>query len=385
VKKRGLDFDWTSLRIALEGLSYLDFPKLNVKNKEDAKRFVISYGYELSDPYAQEEIWRIYFEALSFIKNHLLDEDELLPDRFLSRAPNNEITRLMIDASKQVDDESRWACAILRIMHIICHLNNDIRMENFQYAREQIFGRFDSMITTGGGNSRWIFDPQGEAIPLVRYIKRQRKERNSTIMKLLAKPTTVVEAIYDSIGFRFVTENRWESFRLIQRMFDTGVVSAPNIYPSRSVNNVISFDSFKGNVEPMFEQAEASDWTSENFITRIRELENVERVPMTQVRNPFSSPWYRAIQFTGRQMIIAPDPSFQLMSTLRESLSGDARQILDTVPVAIREKRSFFQPFEVQILDKESYVESLSGRSRHRDYKNRQRVMARNRILRDLL
>src|SRR5690606_29500864 len=140
--------------------------------------------------------------------------------------------------------------------------------------------------------------------------------------------------------------------RLIQRMFDTGVVSAPNIYPNRSVNNVISFESFKGNVEPMFAEVEKNALTAETFVSKIKELENVERVPMTQVRNPFSSPWYRAIQFTCRQMIIAPDLPFQLMSTLRESLSGEARQILDTVPVAIREKRSFFQPFEIQILDK---------------------------------
>jgi uncharacterized protein (TIGR04562 family) len=61
------------------------------------------------------------------------------------------------------------------------------------------------------------------------------------------------------------------------------------------------------------------------------------------------------------------------------------KKVLSKIPMALREIRSFYQPYEIQILDKDSYVESLSGRSRHRDYKDRQRLMARNRVLRDLV
>ena len=42
---------------------------------------------------------------------------------------------------------------------------------------------------------------------------------------------------------------------------------------------------------------------------------------------------------------------------------------------------SFFYPFEIQILDYNSYVNNLSGPTAHSEYKNRQKIKARERIL----
>ena len=42
---------------------------------------------------------------------------------------------------------------------------------------------------------------------------------------------------------------------------------------------------------------------------------------------------------------------------------------------------SFFYPFEVQIVDYESFLQNLSGLSSHDEYKKRQRNCARGRIL----
>ena len=105
------------------------------------------------------------------------------------------------------------------------------------------------------------------------------------------------------------------------------------------------------------------------------------------IRNPFSSRWYRAIQFTCRQLIVAPDPTFRFWNEVQEAVgtSKTAQNLLKKIPITLREKRTFYYPFEIQILDLESYVESIGGRSRHREYKAKQRLMARNRVLRDLV
>ncbi|MBP7845347.1 MAG: TIGR04552 family protein [Proteobacteria bacterium] len=382
-----LKFRWVPLKIALEGHSYLDFPKLDLANKEDAKRFLSAYGYEYDDPQAKEEIWGIYFESVSFLRNHLLDEDEKMPETFLSRSPSNDILKLLLEASQGSSEIGRWACSILRVMHIISHLNNDIRMEHFQYSREQIFGRFDAHIFNVDAR-RVEFGNTKIKVPLVRYVKRERKRRNSIILKLLAKPQTVVEAVYDSIGFRFVTENRFDSFRLIEAFFETGAVSPANIYPNRSVNNVLSIEAFQECIQKIEADHGDMDETKIPLVQKkLEQQEKEEKIPASKLRNPFSSPWYRAIQFTCRQLVRAPEPSYAAWLKLREELSAKAstKKIIEKIPFAIRETRSFYQPFEIQILDKESYVESLSGRSRHRDYKDRQRLMARNRVLRDLV
>ena len=41
---------------------------------------------------------------------------------------------------------------------------------------------------------------------------------------------------------------------------------------------------------------------------------------------------------------------------------------------------SFFYPFEVQILDQEGYLKTLSGPSEHAAYKERQMIAARKRL-----
>jgi uncharacterized protein (TIGR04562 family) len=382
-----IKFRWTPLKIALEGHSYLDFPALDLLSKNEAKKFLLAYGYDVDDPQAKEEIWGIYFESVSFIRNHLLDEGESMPETFLQRSPNTEILKLLTEASSRKGTDSKWACALLRVMHIISHLNNDIRMENFQYSREQIFGRFDALIRPIQSR-RWEFGDSKVRVPLVRYIKRERKKRNSVILKLLSKPQTVVEAVYDSIGFRFVTENRFDSFRLIQAFMDTGAVSPANIYPNRSINNLLPLNSFQQAVETLESELGDLDASKSKLIQkRMEEAEDSYKIPMSKLRNPFSSPWYRAIQFTCRQIIRAPDPAFIQWNKLREEMQTTPalKKVLSKIPMALREIRSFYQPYEIQILDKDSYVESLSGRSRHRDYKDRQRLMARNRVLRDLV
>ncbi|MGZ3723788.1 MAG: hypothetical protein ACXVA9_12685, partial [Bdellovibrionales bacterium] len=44
---------------------------------------------------------------------------------------------------------------------------------------------------------------------------------------------------------------------------------------------------------------------------------------------------------------------------------------------------SFFYPYEVQILDYEHYVRSLTGPASHDEYKSRQRSRARQRVFAD--
>ena len=382
---KGLNFDWPPIRVALEGQSYIDLPKLNVQSRAEARQFLLAYGYDLDDPLVREEVWRIYFESVSFIREQILDPGEQLPQELLRRGPSSDIEKLLVMASNGAAD-ARWACAILRVMHIISHLDNDVRLENFQYARAQIFERFDDYIQPITPR-RWKFGKGSNYVPLVRYIKKERKDRNSTLIKLLSKPRASVEDIYDRIGFRFVTETRLDAFRLMQILFDLGVVSAPNIHPGRSVNSLLPVEVIQQMVDSTRDHLKAGRISQRNSLRRLQRLEEINFDPTSGVRNPFSSYWYRAMQFTCRQLITAPDPTFKFWTELKKDLTKvkGLSAALKTVPIMLREKKTFYYPFEIQIMDKPSYIESIGGRSRHREYKSRQRAMARNRILRDIL
>ena len=71
--------DWLPLNLAISGESIVDFPRLDIENKNDARTFLSAYGYDSEDLIVREEIWRIYFESLHFIRNVLLLEGEAVP------------------------------------------------------------------------------------------------------------------------------------------------------------------------------------------------------------------------------------------------------------------------------------------------------------------
>ncbi len=380
-----LDFHWNALRGALEGVSALDFRNLGIRTKAQAKNFLLSYGYDVEDLQMKEEIWRVYFEALSYIRTELLEEGEKVPEQFFVRGAVNEIQKLLMDTSLD-DERGKWACALLRVMHIISHTDNDIRLGQFSAARDQIFSRFDQFVKRIPGR-KFLFSTGEKSIPLLRYYKKLRKERASLLTKMLAKTTATPERIYDNVGFRFVTESRFDCYRLLNMMLEAGAVSAPNILPLRSVNTLIPYDVLHREIESLRTQLMAGEISLQDVGLRIKQIENESLVPRAQHRNPFSSPWYRSIQFTSRQLIHAPNPAYATIEEMRKRLKDfpEAEHLAREVPVMVQEKISFFYPFEVQIIDKESYIETLVGRSRHREYKSKQRLIARNRVLRDLV
>jgi len=379
-----LDLGWADLRLVIDGQSFLDTPRLNLKSKSDAKSFLLSYGYDVDRPEVREEIWKIYFESLAFVRDHLLDSGEKIPQEFLGRGPANDILKLLTMAGSKTE-QGKWSCALLRVMHIIAHLDNDMRLEIFQHAREQIFSRLDQHIDQRRSQRQkksFVFNgPQGE-IELVRYIKKERKERVSTLMKLLSKPHNVVEEIYDRIGIRFVTQTRADCFRLVDALIKVGVVSLPNLQPGRSVNSLLSLET----VQRAFESAaEAKDRHPQRILSA---LDQESPLPMgTVARNPLSSRWYRALQFTCRQLVVAPDPTFVFWQSVKKNLQAAkvSESVFKRIPITVRESRSFFYPYEIQVMDRQSYVEAIGGRSRHKEYKSKQRLMARNRVLRDLV
>jgi uncharacterized protein (TIGR04562 family) len=399
---KSLEFDWTSLRVVLEGTSSIDSPRLNLPNKAAAKQFLLSYGYDIDDPLVREELWRIYFQSVSFIQDQLLDSGEKIPDELLVRGAGSDLLRLLVEASNNQTTKTvfspsshkslgrgligKWACAILRVMHIISHLDNDVRGENFQFARQQIFDRFDKFVLPSGPR-RWKFQFDDKHVTLVRYIKKERKERNSILIKLLSKPLSFVEEIYDRIGFRFVTENRYDAYKLLQLLIDSGSLSVANIQPGRSLNSLIPFEALHQTVTQTQKELERGEISVRLARRMIQKLEEEHHVPIGVARNPLSSRWYRSIQFTGRQMISAPDPAFKFWNEVQAHLAKvpAIRSNLKKIPISLREKKTFYYPFEIQIMDVESYVESIGGRSRHREYKDKQRLMARNRVLRDLV
>lgn len=380
--------EWLPLNQAFSGESILDFPRLDIQTRAEAKTFVNAYGYDFDDPTTREELWRIYFEALHFIRNVLLLPTEKLPPSFFERNNQNDVTKLLMEASQMNGGErSKWACSILRVMHTISHLDNDLRLENFHTAREKIFSQFDPFVRQIAPR-KWTFGKADEeGIPLIRYQKKVKKERNSMILKLISKAQHDVELIYDSLGFRFVVEKRVDAIRLVEKFFEVGAMSYANIQPRRSFNNLVDTNILHKEMEVLRGEVEKGNITPQQAEESFRALDIPPNDdPEVGVKNLFSSPYYRALQFTCRHLIHVQDSTLPLLDRIRAQLDKTlaGRRFLKTFPIVLREKKAFYYPYEIQITDKDSYVENLRGRSSHRDYKAKRRHMARTRVLRGI-
>jgi uncharacterized protein (TIGR04562 family) len=99
---------------------------------------------------------------------------------------------------------------------------------------------------------------------------------------------------------------------------------------------------------------------------------------------------YRAIHFTGRQLIKYRNPFMQSFNEVRKQALKDKTNPLsqsllhlDTSPIS-RDVR-FFYPFEVQLTDYESHLKNTQGEASHLEYKKSQLKSAMKRIFRPII
>ena len=99
--------------------------------------------------------------------------------------------------------------------------------------------------------------------------------------------------------------------------------------------------------------------------------------------NPHSSEYYRAIQFTCRELVKVKNPTHQIYTNLKvqlESIHGGAQAIQEAFVNPPKPYEYVFFPYEIQIMDVKAYADSIFGKSNHEEYRRKQLEAARNRI-----
>jgi uncharacterized protein (TIGR04562 family) len=195
-------------------------------------------------------------------------------------------------------------------------------------------------------------------------------------MKLLHKPESVAEELFDRVGVRFITQNRVDAIRVVHFLERTNVIVAANIKPSRSRNTLVDTKVFREILE-------------KNRIESKALPELLESVPHPQERadNPFSSEHYRAIQFTCRQLVklrnVIVDQVRDLKNAVKTNpVDPNVQVVLDRIdPKSIQRMIRFFYPFEIQVMDQYSHLENEKGRSAHGEYKKAQQNSALIRVM----
>jgi uncharacterized protein (TIGR04562 family) len=262
-------------------------------------------------------------------------------------------------------------------------MDKDLRSSYFTDIQKQIFDRFYKLIHRDSEGRLYLGEKDEDPlrVNLIGFETKPKKSRNSTLLKLLHKPENVAEDIFDRVGIRFVTQNHLDALRVIKYLKDKMILIPSNIKPSRSRNTLIGMDAFKAKLSETLRHL--NDKNTDEAVL-LQKLEKAAYASPASSINPHSSEFYRAIQFTCRQLIKLKNPLHENMKDLkiasRDNL--DLQKILDRIdPKSIQREVRFFYPYEVQIMDAKSAEENEKGRSAHSEYKRAQVLTALQRVM----
>lgn len=363
-----LEFSESVLRSVVGGKSALDMPHLNIRSPEDAEAFIQGYGFDLSQEIDVKKLWYFHRRALVFIEEKLGYTALEIPEVLRDPKQLGDIRQLLLLASSSHPPEKelqRWSCAILRVMHVFVHSENDLFSTFSEEIQKQILSPFQNCISHEGSSGTTYLRSSEESglkdqIALLGFEVKPFKTSSSTVIKLLAKPDALAMSVYDKLGVRFITKSMFDAFRVVRFLAEQNLVSFPHIMPDQSSNNIYPIELFTETVEAIrkkvtFENPNLSeDEIDDIFIRKFEEKQH--EYSMLRKENSFSGQDYKFIKFICRKLI----------------------------RIQLPEKKgsfSFFFPFEVQIMDQENHKKILHGPAEHRAYKERQRQAARVRVL----
>lgn len=352
-------FDPEVFQSLIGGRAVIETPRLNLKSPEEAYAFLKTYGYDLNVESDRERLWQIHARSVIYIRTQLLADGEVIPEEVSDPKRLVDISKLLLMASgrsDQIDPNHKWACAVLRVMHVVSQLQNDLFNYFSLEIQEEIFKPYREFVQKDPVNGIKLNGGlEGESIPLQKFDIKPFKDSDSSITKLLAKPEEVAFGLMDKIGVRFVTNSLYDVFRVMRFLVTNHVVSPANVVPSQSNNTLFPVNLFlevMGSI-PATAKPDAAEIDKR---LKARLAQEADKAQFLEKHNAFTSRDYRFIKFITRQLVRVTHSETQ-------------------------KSFSFFYPYEVQILDNEHYLRSLNGPASHDEYKSRQKSRARSRVL----
>jgi uncharacterized protein (TIGR04562 family) len=349
---------WRTLRHTLDGRSPIDFPRVNVGSNDEAVAFLAAYGFDWDIDDHQIEIRKMHTQAITFIEDELLDGEQI-PDPVRTQT---DLRKILVWAStRERGNCALWSCALLRVLHALAHSHSFLNDLYGDEVREQILQAFEPHLHIRSKGLSLGRPPTD--ISLVDFEVKPAKTKHSVLLKLLHKPQSVAVSIFDRIGVRFVTEERFDVLLVANYLDVNNVVAFSNLVPGRTRNTLVDLDW----LEDDYRRLRASGAETGQNTDELRNiLRNAVRVmPYPPARKPLynahTSSAYHALQFTCRKLI--------WVNASHEGKTARER---------------FFFPFEIQILDEESYRQSRSGFAAYGEYKARQKSAVRKRVFGEL-
>ncbi len=323
-----------AMRLVLRGGSVIDWHRLNFESPRDIERFIASQCLNLDRADDRARVRRVRDQAIAYLKRTF---------GFPVPGPvaRQELDELLALASAS-GHRQLCACAILKVMHIIHHLEARELLFRLPTSDSQVFHLVEAKVYGVVGKML------GEGLPIVEFIGG-RKQTDSLYSKLLSKQDTLAAQVYDKVRFRIVVRQPEDIYRVLPRLLF-------ELFP---FNYVIPGESYN-TLLPWVAQCQSHPELSK-LLPKLQFRLELEEESAND--NHFSSKRYRVIHFVVDMPLALPEPMLALIDKDTKHLG-----------------RIIFAQAEFQLIDEVSDRSNEVGEASHAAYKARQKAAIAERL-----
>ncbi|NOY90763.1 MAG: TIGR04552 family protein [Deltaproteobacteria bacterium] len=328
--------DLEAIRLLLRGGSVIDWHRLDFEDREQVHRFLRAQEIDLDDASDHARSEAVKNSAVAYLRRNF---DFPIP----KPVARSDLTELMLLASSK-GHRQLCACSILKVMHIIHHLEARELLFMLPTSDEDAFHLVEKKIY------RVIGGALAQGFPIVEFIGG-RKNRDSLYTKLLSKPEVTAAQVYDKVRFRIVTRGPEDVFPMLAYLMDQ-LFPFNFVIPGESTNTLFPFRRY----------CEA-DAHLKTLLPRLQFPAELEEFERGIVDNVFSAPNYRVVHFVA-------DMPVRMSDELLENAP----------PAAWALGRVVFVQTEFQVLDQATDHDNEIGEASHDAYKERQQIAVQRRL-----
>ncbi|MGB8330092.1 MAG: TIGR04552 family protein [Polyangiales bacterium] len=327
--------DLEGIRILLRGGSVVDWHRLNFADEGEAEAFVRAQEFDPDDEGDSARVTQLKEAAIDYLRRHF---DFPVPKPV---AKKDLVGLLMLASSK--GHRQICACAILKVMHIIHHLEARELLFVLRTADEEVFQWVEQKVY------RVMAAALANDFPILEFIGG-RKNKDSLYTKLLSKPDVSASQIYDKVRFRIVTRTARDIFPVLNYV-QRSIVPFNYVIPGQSTNTLARFHDYC--------QSEPALATLIPKLQLPLDLED----GLSPIDNRFTAPSYRIVHFVADVPVRVPE-----------------RVLAASPPATAGLGHMIFVQTEFQILDRATDERNEASDASHQAYKARQKLAVMHRL-----
>jgi uncharacterized protein (TIGR04552 family) len=327
--------DLEALALLFRGSSVIDWHRLNFATPHDAHRFIAAQEFREDEPDDVARIEAIRNASISYLRRNF---------GFPVPKPvaNASLTELLMLASSK-GHRQLCACTILKVMHIIHHLEARELLFMLPVSDQEVFQLVEKKVYRVIGNLL------AQGLPILEFVGG-RKNKDSLYTKLLSKQETIAAQIYDKLRFRIVTRSIDDILPVLNGLM-RHIFPFNYVIPGESTNTLFDLEKYvhsRQDVRPMLPQFQVT-------------LHNPDTD--AKIDNRFTAKNYRVVHFVVDMPVRLPEEYFHRAP-----------------PAALHQGRVIFVQTEFQVFDRDTEQFNEMGEASHEAYKQRQKLAVMRRL-----